>query len=141
MRAALLCLLLLLNTLPLFASNATAKKHRRLLRKSRVQKRKIWGKIWKNNAAIKKLTNTIDETQQIQQGFGSALATLKENVDDMKEDFVTMTMRMAQMKTSINDMKDTGQVAFQTFCIFYKTYVYFILYAIFQATFSNNHFW
>ena len=114
MRAALLCLLLLLLTLAIFALNAAAKKHRRPLRKSWVQKRNIWGKIRKNNAAIKKLTNTIDETQQIQQEFGSALDTLKENVDDMKKDFVSMTMRMTQMKKSINDIKDTGQVAFQT---------------------------
>ena len=114
MRAALLCLLLLLLTLALFALNATAKKHRRLLRKSWVQKGNIWGKIRTNNAAIKKLTNTIDETQQIQQEFGSALDTLKENVGDMKKDFVSMTMRMTQMKKSINDIKDTGQVAFQT---------------------------
>ena len=115
MRAALLCLLLLLLTLAIFALNATAKKHRRLLRKSWVQKRNIWGKIRTNNAAIKKLTNTIDETQQIQQEFGSALDTLKENIDDMKKDFVSMTMRMTQMNKSINDIKDTGQVAFQTF--------------------------
>ena len=65
----------------------------------------------KNNVAIKRLTHTIEETQQTQQEFGSALDTLKENVDDMKKDFVSMTMmKMTHTKTSKNDTKDTGQV-------------------------------
>lgn len=33
----------------------------------------------------------------------------------MKEDFVSMNMEMTQMKTSMSDMKDTGQVAFKIF--------------------------
>ena len=104
MRDALVCLLLL----SLGASNALANKRRRLLRKSRV-----WRKMRKNNVAIKRLTHTIEETQQTQQEFGSALDTLKENVDDMKKDFVSMTMmKMTHTKTSKNGTKDTGQVTF-----------------------------
>ena len=100
MRAALLFLLLL--TLALFAA---AKKQKRM------QKKNIWRKLRKNSAAVKKLANTIDETQQIQQELVSAVGALKENVEDMKEDFVSMTMEMTLLKTihNINDMKDTGK--------------------------------
>ena len=63
----------------------------------------------RNNAAVKKLANTIDETQQIQQELVSAVGALKENVEDMKEDFVSMTMEMTQIKTRISRMKDTGE--------------------------------
>ena len=76
-----------------------------------MQRKNIWKATMKNNAAIKTLANTIDETQQIQQEFGSAVDALKENVEDMKEDFVSMTMEMTLLKTihNINDMKDTGK--------------------------------
>ena len=74
-----------------------------------MQKKNIWRETMRNNATVKKLANTIDETQQIQQEFGSAVDALEENVEDMKKDFVSMTMEMAQIKTSINDKKDTGE--------------------------------
>ena len=35
-----------------------------------------------------------------------------QNVEDMKKDFESMTMKMTQMKTSMNNMKDTGQILF-----------------------------
>ena len=102
MRAdALFCFLLL--ALALVTLNATAKKKRRNLRK--MQKKNIWREKMRNNAAVKKLANTIDETQQIQQELVSAVGALKENVEDMKEDFVSMTMEMTLLKTihNIND--------------------------------------
>ena len=74
-----------------------------------MQKKNIWRETMRNNATVKKLANTIDETQQIQQEFGSAVDALEENVEDMKKDFVSMTMEMTQIKTSINDKKDTGE--------------------------------
>ena len=77
-----------------------------------MQKKNIWREKMRNNAAVKKLANTIDETQEIQQEFGSAMDALKENVEDMKKDFESMTMKMTQMKTSMNNMKDTGQILF-----------------------------
>ena len=74
-----------------------------------MQKKNIWRETMRNNATVKKLANTIDETQQIQQEFGSTVDALEENVEDMKKDFVSMTMEMTQIKTSINDKKDTGE--------------------------------
>ena len=62
--------------------------------------------IRRNAAEIKKLTGALKEAQQFEQEIGPVIDTLKENVDDMKEDFVAQTMLMAQMKTSMIDMKD-----------------------------------
>ena len=66
----------------------------------------IWGSIRRNEADLKNLTKAIKETGQFQQEFGPIVDTLKENVDDMKEGFASQTRLMAQMKTSINEMKE-----------------------------------
>ena len=55
---------------------------------------------------MKKLMKAINETQQIQQEFGPVVDKLKENMDDMKEGFGTMTLAMAQMKTSIENLQE-----------------------------------
>ena len=55
---------------------------------------------------MKKLKKAIKETQQIQQDFGPVVAKLKENMDDMKEGFAIMTLAMAQMKTSIENLQE-----------------------------------
>ena len=65
----------------------------------------IWGSIRRNEANLKKLTKAIKETGQFQQEFGPIVNTLKQNVDDMKEGFASQTMLLAQMKTSINEIK------------------------------------
>ena len=65
----------------------------------------IWGNIRRNAANLKKLTKAIKEVEQFQQEFGPFDDTLKVNVGELKEGFVSQTMLMAQMKTSINEMK------------------------------------
>ena len=98
------CFLLLTLLIPLSPGNSLGKKR---WRKRRSQGNNLWRKIRQNGAAIKRLTKTINETQQIQQEFGSILETLKENVDVMKEGFVSTHMTVGEMNTSIDDMKDT----------------------------------
>ena len=77
----------------------------------RTPRSSIWSSM-RGNAAdinlsfIKELSRAINETRQLEQDFGPVVDTLKENVEDMKEGFVSQTMLMAQMKTSIHDMKD-----------------------------------
>ena len=93
------CLLL---TLALMSGNASARKR---LRPRPRPRRSIWGSIRRNAAEIRKLTRVINQTQESDQEYSPAINTLKENVDDMKEDFVAQTMMMAEMKTSMNDMK------------------------------------
>ena len=61
--------------------------------------------IRRNAAEIKKLTGALKEAQQFEQEICPVVDRLKENVDDMKEGFAAQTMLMAQMKTSMNDMK------------------------------------
>ena len=100
------CFLLLTLLIPLSPGNSTGKKRWRSWRR-RSQGNNLWRKIRQNGAAIKRLTKTINETQQIQQEFGSILETLKENVDVMKEGFVSTNMTVGEMNTSIDDMKDT----------------------------------
>lgn len=48
----------------------------------------------------------MNETQQFEGEFGPIVDTLKENVDDVKVGFSSQTMLMAEMKTSIDDMKE-----------------------------------
>ena len=59
---------------------------------------------------MKKLAEAINERQQIQQEFGPIVQqfvdTLKENMDNMKEGFGSMTLMMAQMKTSIENLQE-----------------------------------
>ena len=59
------------------------------------------------NIDLKKLTRAIKETQQFEEEFnGKIVDTLKENVDDVKEGFASQTMLMAEMTTSIDEMRD-----------------------------------
>ena len=102
MRVILVVICLLL-TLALLSGNASAKRRPRPRPRPR---RSIWSSIRRNAAEIKKLGTKIKETKQFEQEFGAVIDTLKENVDDMKEGFAAQTMLMAQMKTSMNDMKD-----------------------------------
>ena len=96
MRASLVVICLLL-TVALLVQGASAR------RPFRIRPRKsIWSHIRGNAADIKKLIN---ENQQFEQEIGPVIDTLKENVDFMKEGFAAQTMLMAQMKTSMNDMK------------------------------------
>ena len=95
MRAALVCLLLALVLIGL----ASAKKKNN-------KRRSIWGSIRRNGADIKRLTRAINVTTQFEQEFGPVIETLKENVGDMKAGFASQTLMIAQMKTSIDDMKD-----------------------------------
>ena len=69
------------------------------------QRPSIWSSIKRNAADMKKLTKAINETQRFQQEFGPVVDTLKENMDDMKEGFASMTLMMAQMKTSIANLQ------------------------------------
>ena len=55
---------------------------------------------------MKKLAKAINETQRFQQEFGPVVDTLKENMDDMKEGFASMTLMMAQMKMSIENLQN-----------------------------------
>ena len=103
MRVILVVICLLL-TLALLSGNASAKRRPRPRPRPR---RSIWSSIRRNAAEIKKLGTKIEETKQFEQEFGPVIDTLKENVDDMKEGFAAQTMLMAQMKTSMNDMKDS----------------------------------
>ena len=96
MRAALVVYCLLLTLAPV----------RNQRRSKRSFRRTIWGSIRRNEDDLKKLTKAINETEQFQQEFGPIVDTLKENVDDMKEGFASQTRLMAQMKTSINEMKE-----------------------------------
>ena len=98
------CLLL---TLALMSGNASARKR---LRPRPRPRRSIWGSIRRNAAEIRKLTRVINQTQESDQEYSPAINTLKENVDDMKEDFVAQTMMMAEMKTSVNDMKEAIEI-------------------------------
>ena len=98
MRAALVVVCLLL-TLALLDAKKFWKRPRR-------RRKSIWGSIRENADDIGKLTGAIDETKQPQQELGPIVSTLKGNVDGMKEGFLSMTLMMAQMKTSMNDMKD-----------------------------------
>lgn len=84
--------------------DASAKNKKKSSQRIRGRKT-IWSSIRRNAADIKRLTFAIKETQQLQQEFGQEINTLKENVDDMKEGFLSMPLMMAQMKTSINEMK------------------------------------
>ena len=97
MRAVLVVCLLL--TLALLVQDASARSFLRIR-----PRKSIWSNIRGNAADIKKL---IKETQQFEQEVGPVIDTLKENVEDMKEGFAAQTMLMAQMKTSVNDMKDS----------------------------------
>ena len=103
MRVILVVICLLL-TLALLSGNASAKRRPRPRPRPR---RSIWSSIRRNAAEIKKLSTKIKETEQFEQEFGPVIDTLKENVDDMKEGFAAQTMLMAQMRTSMNDMKDS----------------------------------
>ena len=99
-RAALVVVCLLL-TLALLDAKKFSKRPRR-------RRKNIWSSITyairQNAYDIGKLTGAIDETKQPQQELGPIVSTLKENVDDMKKGFLSMTLMMAQMKTSMNDM-------------------------------------
>ena len=129
MRASLVVICLLL-TVALLVQDASA---RRLL--WRRPRKSIWSHIRGNAADIKKLIN---ENQQFEQEIGPVIDTLKENVDDMKEGFAAQTMLMAQMKTSMIDMKDAianlqkitseGEI--------YNTYVVTKLFSIFKSKYS-----
>ena len=55
---------------------------------------------------MKKLMKAINETQQIQQEFGLVVAKLEDNMDIIKEGFAIMTLAMAQMKTSIENLQE-----------------------------------
>ena len=55
---------------------------------------------------MKKLTKAIKETQLIQMEFRPVVDKLKENMDDMKEGFASMTLMMAQMKMSIENLQN-----------------------------------
>ena len=103
MRVILVVICLLL-TLALLSGNASAKRRPRPRPRPR---RSIWSSIRRNAAEIKKLSTKIKETEHFEQEFGPVIDTLKEDVDDMKEGFAAQTMLMAQMKTSMNDMKDS----------------------------------
>ena len=102
MRAALVVVCLFL-TLALLDAKKFSKRPRR-------RKKSIYGAafmlIRENAYDIGKLTRAIEETKQPQQELGPIVNTLKANVDGMKEGFLSMTLMMAQMKTSMNDMKD-----------------------------------
>ena len=65
----------------------------------------IWSSLKRNAADVKKLAKAINETQRFQQEFGPVVDTLKENMDDMKEGFASMTLMMAQMKMSIMNLQ------------------------------------
>ena len=95
MRAALVFLTFALTLI----GNASA------FRISRRPRSSIWSNIRRNAADVRKLTRAVNKTQQFEQAIGPVVKTLKENVDNMKEGFVSQTKLMAQMKTSINDMK------------------------------------
>ena len=55
---------------------------------------------------MKKLAKAINETQRFQQEFGPVVNILKENMDNMKEGFASMTLMMAQMKISIENLQN-----------------------------------
>ena len=55
---------------------------------------------------MKNLMKAINETQQIQQEFGLVVAKLEENMDIIKEGFAILTLAMAQMKTSIENLQE-----------------------------------
>ena len=103
MRAALVVVVCLFLTLAILDAKKFSKRPRR-------RRKNIWSSITyairQNAYDIGKLTGAIDETKQPQQELGPIVSTLKENVDDMKKGFLSMTLMMAQMKTSMTDMKD-----------------------------------
>ena len=103
---AVLVVVCLLFTLAHLSETASARKRPRP-RPRPWPRRNIILIIRRNAAEIKKLSTKIKETEHFEQEFGPVIDTLKENVDDMKEGFAAQTMLMAQMRTSMNDMKDS----------------------------------